>query len=506
MDPDDIQQPHYLYTKHRRRWEQIQDCLDGQEAIKEKGELYLPYPVSLLDEDRENVEFKAQYNLYIEGAHFVEYTAEAVEDLVSAAFRRQLDVTPDIPESLDYIDLQDIAKELTHTVGSYGRVFFFVDYPTVETSPTMADDGMNKAYVSIYEPLDVLNWVEDRRSGSPKLITVTLREVDEQASAKQGMAIYMYRKLKVEKGIYQVEIWKNDELVNTVTPVAAGKPFTEIPGMFIGTTSNTSRVDKSPVIGISNSNIKHYQTWADLNHVQVYSGNPQMVLTGLAPGWNKMAKVSGSEVKVKLDAANVLALEGEGSKAQLLQLNTDSLVHFRSLEWLEKSMAEEGARIKDIAKKAGVESAEALKLRSSSAMSKLSSIVANVEEGINCMLLWLGQYMAVTHDTVVRMNTEFFTPEPDGALLEALSTAEANKTAPRGTVVTYLKQIELADEKISNEDYIKEMGEPCSTCTDSAVERDGSGNVTGLKDKKDEKGDGATDKEDKSTKNNSGEK
>ncbi len=478
---EEIKKTHREYRKNSARWEQIHICLEGEEAVKAAGELLLPYPVSTLDQDKETPAYKAQYGLYLAGAHFVEYTSEAVEDLVSSAFRRPLTIEPAITSELEYVDLSDIAKELTSTVGAYGRTFFFVDYPTVDTSPTMVDDGENKAYVSIYEPLDVTDWTEELRSGKSTLIRVVIREVDEIASAEQQSTVLMYRELFMDNGVYKIKVYKEDGTITEYTPTAAGAPFTAIPGMFIGTTSNRARVDKSPVIGISNSNIKHYQTWADLMHVQVYSGSPQMILTGLTPGWNKMAKEEGSEVKVKLDAANVLALEGDKSAAQLLQINTDSLVHFRTLECLETSMLEEGARIKSISKKAGVESAQALKIRSSSSMSKLSSIVSNVEEGMNAMLGWIGQYMAAETTSVISMNTEFFAPEPDGPLLESLSTAEANRTAPRGTVVTYLKQIELVDEKKSNEEYIKELGEPCSTCTDSAVERDASGNVTGEK-------------------------
>lgn len=480
----DIQTTHRLYNDNQAKWIQIHNCLAGEEAIKAAGETYLPYPVAVTDEDKTTDEYQAAYALYLEGGHFVEYTAEAVEDLVSSAFRRPLNIDPSIPEGLDYLDLGDLAKELTHTVGSYGRAFFFVDYPTIETSPTMADDGMNKAYVSIYEPLDVLNWVEERRSGKSTLVEVVLREIDELRSAEEGYSIFMYRKLKVVNGIYQIEIWRDEELVNTITPKATGKPFTEIPGMFLGTTSNTAKVDKSPVIGISNTNLKHYQTWAELAFVQTYAGHPQLTLTGLNPGFNKMMHEQNKDqdIKLKLDAANVLALEGEKADAKLLQLNTDSLVHFRTLEWLEKSMAEQGSNIKDIAKKAGVESAAALKIRTSSSMSKLSSIVANVGEGLTLMVKWVGQYMGVpADDIVIRVNTEFFTPEPDGDLLASLSEAEANSTAPRGTVVNYLKQIEIIDEKRDTEDYLAEMGMPCNTCNDTGVERDASGNVIGKK-------------------------
>lgn len=480
----DKETTHREYKKFKSRWEQIHTCLDGEEAIKKEEETYLPYPVSTTDSEKASDEYIAQYALYLQGAHFVEYSAEAVEDLVSAAFRRSLDISPDLNTDLDYLDLDDIAKELTSGVGAYGRTFFLVDYPNVD-NPTKAEDVENRAYVSMYEPLDVLDWTETRRSGRSTLTRVVIREIDEEVSADSGTTIYMYRELLIESGKYIINIHRDDGTTESYSPIAGGAAFTEIPGMFLGTTSNTAKVDKSPIIGISNSNIKHYQTWADLMHVQVYSGSPQLILTGLAPGWNKLAKESGADVKVKLDAANVLALEGDKSQAQLMQLNTDSLVHFRTLEHLETSMLEEGARIKSISKKAGVESAQALKIRSSSSMSKLASIVSNVEQGMNQMMIWVAQFMeSDVGETKIVMNTEFFTPEPDGKLLESLNTSETMGTAPRGTVITYLKQIELVDDKEDTEELLKGMV-LCNVCSDTGVERDASGNVTGKKTEKD---------------------
>ncbi len=462
---------HWEYTKYRSRWQQLRVCLEGEEAIKSFRETYLPYPVRLDDADKKSPDYLALYELYLGGAHFVEYTAEAVEDLVSAAFRRPLEIKPELPSDLDYLDVTDLAKELVGVVGAYGRTFAFVDYPTVDTQPSMADDVENKAYLNIYEPLDVLDWTETKRSGKSELVRVVLREIDEIKSSElaDGTPSYMYRELKIENNVFTITVHRQDEEKKTYTPVAGGKSFTEIPGVFIGTTSNTVKVDKSPVMGISNSNLKHYQTWADLMHVQVYTGNPQLVLAGLAPGWNKAAKKN--DVKVKMDASSVLALEGDNSSASLLEIDTNSLVHFRTLEILEQSMAEQGARIKSISKKSGVESAEALKIRSSASMSKLAAIVANVEDALNKCLIWAGQYMGTVVTSEVIINREFFAPELDGALLTSISDAETAKTAPRGTTIEYLKQIELVDDTKSTEDHVKELGDlPELESTEPAAE------------------------------------
>lgn len=469
---------HRDYVRYQERWRKLQACLDGEEAVKAAGELYLPYPVRIDDVDKESEEYAALYELFLEGAHFVEYTSEAVEDLISSAFRRPVKIEPPLPEVLNYLDIQDIAKEMVWYVGGYGRLFWLVDYPTIETTPSMRDDVNNRAYISLYAPLSVLDWTVSKRSGKAELVRVVLVEIDEVASTSDSIK-YMYREILVnDLDIVEIRIHKEDEERPVVLlPKASGQFLRKIPGGFCGTTSNTAKVDKSPVIGIANSNLKHYATWADLSFVQTYVGHPQTVLTGLPAGWNKayienqkaLAAARGEvpDVKIRLDAANILGIEGENSDAKLLQLNTDSLVHFRTLETLEASMLEQGARIKAISKKAGVESAEALKIRSSGSMSKLAAIVLNVSEALTEAVSHIAAYMGTTSDSVIKINTEFFTPEPDGSLVTAITAAEASKTAPRGTAIRYLQQIELVDEDADIEELISKLGELTSSDSNS---------------------------------------
>jgi len=475
MTYDDIP-THREYQQYFNTWTKLKKCVEGEEAIKEARTTYLPYPVRTDVESQESEEFKAQYEIYLQGAHFVEFTAEAVEDLVSSAFRRPIEVKKKVNKpaegeaqgviqedlgELDYLDLEDIGREIVGGVGTYGRIFMLVDYPTVDTTPNMIEDENNKAYITLYAPLDILNWRETRRSGKAQLVRVVLREIDEvkiaadEDKGEVNEVKYLYRELVVEDGIYKIRIYRDQEPVKTIVPEANGEPLTEIPGMFVGTTSNTSKVDKSPVIGIANSNIKHYQTWAELLFVQTYIGHPQLVLSGLVPGWTKQAE--RQNLKVKMDASEVLAIEGENSRADILEIEAQNLTHYRTLEVLEASMAEQGARIKAISHKAGVESAQALKIRTSASMSKLASIVNNASQALTQGMHWIALYMGVNEEYTVQINKEFYAPEPDGPFLTSISNAEVAGTAPRGTALNYLKQVELVDDNIPNEKYLKDM-------------------------------------------------
>jgi hypothetical protein len=264
---------------------------------------------------------------------------------------------------------------------------------------------------------------------------------------------FRYRELSInEAGNYQQIVYDHSSQVieAAIEPTASGKKLKEIPGLFVGVDSNNANVDKSPIIGISNSNIKHYQTWAELAWVTVYAGHPQMILSGLQAGWNDMAEKKG--IKVVLDAAKVIALEGETAAAQLLEINSANLIHFKNLELLERMMQEQGLMLKGGMYKNGVESAEAIKIRYSSEISTLGKIVENVESACLFTISKMAEFMKTNYEGEVIISKDFVTPTPDAALITALQSAEITATAPRGTTTRYLQSVELVPDDVIPED------------------------------------------------------
>ena len=439
------------YENNKSKWEQIKYCIDGEETIKAQDEKFLPYPVALGDIDRSSKEFVEQYDIYKSGAHFVNFTAEAVDDLVASAFRKDPEIEPTLPVDLEYYEWVEECKTLANIISSYGIGFVLVDYPEVEKA-TLKDDVDNFAFSVAYEPLDVLDYTEIKRSGKRRLTRVLLSELDEDDEE-------MLRELLIEDGVYKQKVYKEvDDTVEIteIIPIASGSTLDFIPGTFVGVTSNTTKADKSPVIGISNSNLKHFQTWAELMWTQTYTGHPQFVLTGLDKGWN--AEAEKRNIKVKMDASQVLALEGEKSNAKLMELNTSNLIHFDTLEKLENSMLEQGYRLKSNSKN-GVESAEAMKIRHSGDISKLGSIVKNIESAMQDVFEWLGLFMGVQYIPVVTINKEFVPLTIDGSTLTALSSSENSNVIPRGTTIDYLKAGGLIGDSLDTEKLVNEIGE-----------------------------------------------
>jgi len=447
---------HSEYNKSIGDWKQIETCLDGESFIKAEGEKYLPFPVALDADERKEADFKSQYSIYLAGAHYVNYTLQAVEDLVAGVFRKS-PILEKVPEELKYFDSKNFTKEAVEIVTSYGRSLVLVDYPTVEEEEgtTVAKENKDniRAYTILYKPQDILDWQTKRVGGIEVLIMVLLREVV-YSDNEEGVSTesYRYRKLSLdEEGLYLVEV-KDDEETTTATfkPVANGSRLDHIPATFIGSKNNTPRVNTSPIIGISNSNIKHYQTWAELDHIQTYAGHPMIAITGAPKGFipkGFIKEMKKNDIKMNVGASNALVLEGDQANANILtQASESNIMHFKTLAELKSSMEEQGARIKE-SQGGQVESAEALTIKYSGDNSILASIAINVELATQFVYKELALFMNVNADnTTIVLNKTFIEKSADPAVMGAISSAVATGNLPNRIFLQYLQENNIVSD------------------------------------------------------------
>lgn len=454
--PTEITKTHALYGKSEKKWTRINACLLGEDTIKEGKEKYLPFPIDTETLDRKGEPFKREYSTYLEGAHYTNFTLQASEDLVSAVFRTDMIVTQ-MPDKLKYLDLETLARDVVKDVSSFGRSGVFVDYPTTE-DPTQEQDTENFAYMEIYNTLDVLNWKVVRRGGIKTLSRVVLREAwyNDLDEAK-----FRYRELILDAGVYKVRVYEDENLTvyNEFTPQASGSPLEHIPFYFIGAVSNTADPDEPPIIGIANSNIKHYQTWAELNHVQTYMGHPMLAITGAANGFTKKAQDEG--VTFTVGARQALVMEGDTASASVLQAPDAGGIHFKTLAELKQSMTDQGANLKSGDQKNVAEAENTLKIRHSSETSVLASIAKNVEAGLEMAMDDIGLYMntVIPDDFSIELNKEYMDPAPDSTLVGALNTAVVSGNYRKKDFTVYLQQVGLVSEDENVETVVTELEE-----------------------------------------------
>lgn len=453
VTPYDIKQEHPEYTRMKKAWRLISDCVAGEDAVKAGKETYLPFPVALDDEIRNSDDFKNQYSVYLDGAHYTNFTEQAVEDLVAGCFRK--DLIADVPAAIEYIDVNTVARDCVRDTTAYGRMFIYADYPNIPVVATKAEEralGAN-AYIVQCAADTVINWEEQIIEGQSRVVRVVIAGKDEDGNNK-------WTELLMVDGAYVVRIHiEKDGVIqyDEVQPKASGNNLDRIPGTFIGSVSNSVRVDRAPVLGIAKSNIKHYQTWAELSHVQTYAGHPQVAVTGLPPGWLNMAEAKAkaegvARPKVKFGASNAIMLEGTDTKVQTLTLADSNLVHFKTLEQLEKSMLEQGARIKYFNTGNVAVSNATLRTRASSETSQLAKIATNVEDALQHVLGYIAAFEGAGSEQIeITINKEFFGLEPDASLLTTLNSLVTTGSIPREVLWDYMRTVGLMPDTMTDE-------------------------------------------------------
>ena len=461
----DIRIAHPDYQLNKTNWQQLKNQMSGEKAVKAKGELYLPFPVSLPKEVTNSDDFSNQYAIYLFGAHYVNFTQQAVEDLVANVFSRNPIIDPAFPESLEYLNLADTASALCSTVVAYGSALLLVDYPVTEgaVSKEQQDAQNIAAYYTVYAPLDVINWATVHVGGVKKLSRVVIQEqiiVDNVYETQ-------YRELSILTGVYTIRLYDESGIAKgpATTPSADGVNLKSIPAIFTGVITNDTDIDPSPVQGIADSNIKHYQNTAELQHAINYIGHPMLSITGAPMGFvdaMNTPDAAGNKQRITVGASQALVIEGETGATTLLQISPD-LVHFNQLEQLEKSMGEQGYRIKS--EKAGVESGTAMTIRNSGSTSKLASIATQVENAIQSSMEFINAYMgeSVALDFQFQLVKDYIKPTADPQLMTVLNGFVNGGRLPDYVLYDYLVEVELLDEdtdydKLRNDSEVLDIG------------------------------------------------
>ena len=114
----------------------VKDCIDGELAVKERLEEYLPVPAdSNIDSER--------YRSYVQRANFTEFTQKTLDALLGNVFIRKPRIT--LPEQMRGLEMDvngqgltitQLAKELMAHVMAYGRAAIQVQYNPQQQTPT----------------------------------------------------------------------------------------------------------------------------------------------------------------------------------------------------------------------------------------------------------------------------------------------------------------------------------------------------------------------------------
>ncbi len=395
-----VDTPHPSYTAHQSQWQRCRDAVDGTDAIKGRGEIYLPRLGKQTDD---------QYKAYKLRALWYGASARTVQGLSGAVMRKDPVVT--LPDGLaSYLDdvtksgvsFSSFAKLTLDEVLKTGRFGVLVDMPQEDTEQQVP-------FFAPYTAESIVNWATASHNGMQVLMMVVLKECVWEKKAEdpyEMVAIEQYRVLRMNHGVYEGEIFRKTKedwvSMGVVVPTRRQQPFNYIPFCFFGPHTLTPTVEKPPLLDLVDVNLSHYRSSADLEHGRHFCGLPTPWVAGFPAQTELMIGSSIAWVATDPNAkAGMLEFTGQGLQA--LE---------KAIEEKKRDMAVLGARMLE-EQKNSVEAEGTIKTRLAGEQSELKSIANTVSAGLSISLQWAAAWAGLSLEKgkkkiTAQLNTDFF--------------------------------------------------------------------------------------------------
>ncbi len=451
---------HPEYQTRQVQWAKCRDAKNGEEAIHEAGETYLP---------RLTLQSDLEYDAYKLRARWFNAFNKTVSGYTGLVMRNAIQVLyPDsmesIVENIDQsgADVQAYIKKALEELLEVGRFGTLIDYTDIEDDATIAEANAKDArvYWIAYKTEDIMDW--EYTNG--KLTYVTLRE---QLTKRDPFYLeygkeVRYRVLELVDNIYTQSIYiegeektatgtgqsitKEDVLVSTKTPKANNKPLTAIP-FYINQPDFTPEVNIPPLMDLCNLNLSHYRLKADHNHALHFVALPTPYVTGVDPNDPNSPKTIGPQKLwlIENELAKVGMLEYEGTGVHSIH---------KELEVMEEQMAILGSRL--LSPEPGIEkTATSAKIKSISETSDLSSIITVLNKQFNDLFNETVKWFGATFESSVSISKDFIPINMDSQMILALVSSWMKGAFDTGTLVHNLQRGEIIDPKLTTDEMIE---------------------------------------------------
>ena len=453
-----INSTHPEYDANIAKWKKCRTVVEGEDAVKAAGTVYLP--LLNLDDNQDIV-----YTAYKERACFYAATGRTAEGLVGLINRKKPTVSSDWPKSKEMflegvtknkIDFESFANHVTNEVMVTGRYGVLLD--TVENAPA----GTLPNWAG-YCTESIINWrTEINEKGEEVLTMLVLKEHTYAESIEDPYVLenkVQYRKLHLVDNVYVQELWEERKGSNNkaddnftmigeaTTPSINGVKMNHIPFVFYNTVDASTKITKPPLLDIANTNLSHYRNSADLEHGRHYTGLP----TPWAAGFE--LKVGQSLV---IGSSNAWVTDNPGASVGYLEFTGQGLKALETaLEHKEQQMAILGARMLEAPKRA-VEAEGTHKIRHSGEKSVLAVLATAVESAftnaLRMTLLWAGEKDS---KVMAEFNKDYSVFEITPDMLNALVGMVQMGKMSFETLFWNMKRGEIIPEERDVEDEIK---------------------------------------------------
>lgn len=465
---------HADYIKYSPRWQTVRDCVEGDDEIKSKGEMYL---------SRLHGQKDGEYNAYKNRAVFFDGTSRTAEAYHGLMFSKDPAQTGNISDTfknfLKDIDasatsVDQFASNITWDAMQTGWGGIFVDHTPVEPNSSQSE-GSGRAFIKWYAAESIMSWQYSIINGVKILSRVVLREDIEETNSNDEFlttTTEAYRVLSFDqKRNYIQRIFKKDSLGKfiqdgeTIYPKIDGETLKQIPFF----TCPGEKPEKSMLLGLAKENIGHYQKTASYENGIFFTGFPTPVVENM-----KTPTVKDKEGKEKTQDVHL------GGTQFLFFYQADASedisphVNVKFLEYAGSGLSESRQALNnslDRMAKIGIqnlgsdkktaETAETAQIRHSSENGVLGAFARNISDKLTQAIRFEMIWNKIPENEVnawsIEITSSFNVAAASAQILAIMHAARQSNEIPRSVWFNSLKKAGYVPENMTFEEFIEEI-------------------------------------------------
>ena len=240
-------------------------------------------------------------------------------------------------------------------------------------------------------------------------------------------------------------------LEETMVPSKRGEPLNYIP--FVPFSPDSLSIDSEetgPLLPLINVALSYYRSSADLEHGRHFTGLPTPWVTGVSK-----EKFKGMDISI--GSPKLLRFDNKDAKLGMLEFTGAGLKYLENaLVDKQQLMVFLGSRLLE-PQKAGVESAEALRLRQGGETSILASLSDLISLGVTKLMVFIADWhgLPINEDIKVQLNKDFFDVKMSPQDITAVVQAWQSNAISQDVVMYNFRQGEILPPDMTNEEVIE---------------------------------------------------
>ena len=269
-----VDKRHSDYNKYASMWQFMRDSVEGERAMKDGGDKYLPR----LSEMQSDESYKA----YLNRAKYYNYVGRVCNIARGQIFRKEPNITGLSEELFDNFDLtgksvSSFAREVFDEIFSVNRAGVLIDYSVESGRP----------YAVLYKAENIINWRTEVINGELKLTLVVLEGNVSEYNNFDEKQKKVWRSLHLENGVYIVREWALGDkdktefiLTGETIPIMNNNALDFIPFYFCCNTGINPEVSKPQLYDFAEVNRGLYVNSADYENRLHMTGAVTLVTRG----------------------------------------------------------------------------------------------------------------------------------------------------------------------------------------------------------------------------------